>query len=107
MPGEPGNVSVCDEQVPSTSKAGMEDNELFLSESDSYNDDSDRDSDFCILKEFNRKDISSGEDELLETLGRTRKRCKLQMKVPVAASPSIGTYVCRIMHGNCEHPFFY
>ena len=42
MLGEPGSVSVCDEQVPSTSKGGMEDHELFHCESDSYNDDSDR-----------------------------------------------------------------
>ena len=71
LPGEPGSVSVCDEQVLSTSNAEMEDNELFHSESNSYNDDSDRDSDFCILKESKRKDIS-GEDEVLETLGRPR-----------------------------------
>ena len=42
MPGEPGSVSVCHEQVPSTSKAEIENNELFNSESDNCNEDSDR-----------------------------------------------------------------
>ena len=61
-------------------------------------------SEFCILKESKRKDIS-GDDEVLETLERPRKRRKLQMKVRVVASPSTGTYVCRITHGNCQHLF--
>ena len=105
VPGEPGSVS-----VPSTSKAGIESDDLFHSESDndsdndsdneSYNDNSDRDSDFCIIKESKRKDISSEEDEILEKLRRPRKRRKLEMKSPVDDSPSTGTYICYNTHGN-------